>query len=88
MLLLEMACCYDSLLEEREMEKRQKYEELTADLALQFLGHKVKSVPLVIGDLGSIGGRAKSLDSTKLFTLKERDAILCSMHTMVLYSST
>ena len=32
-LLLEMACCYDSLLEEREKEKRQKHEELAADLA-------------------------------------------------------
>ena len=52
---IEMACCYDSLLEEREKEKQQKYEELAADIALQFLGHKVKSVPLVIGDLGSIG---------------------------------
>ena len=87
-LLLEMARCYDSLLEEREMEKQQKYEELAADLALQFLGNKVKSVPLVIGNLGSIGDLAKSLDSTKLFIPKEREAVLCSMQTRVLYSST
>ena len=85
-LLLEMACCYDSLLEEREKEKRQKHEELAADLVLQFpCKKKVKSVPLVIGDLGSIGGLAKSLDSTKIFTL---NAVLCSKQTRVLYSST
>ena len=87
-LLLEMACCYDSLLEERQKEKQQKYEELDADLALQFPGNKVKSVPLVIGDMGSIGSLAKSLESTKLFTPKEREAVLCSMQMRVLYSST
>ena len=87
-LLLEMACCYDSLIEERQKEKQQKYEELVADLALQFPGNKVKSVPLVIGDLGSIGNQAKSLESTKLFTPKEWEAVLCSMQTRVLYSST
>ena len=87
-LLLQMACCYDSLLEERQKEKQQKYEQLAADLALQFPGNKVKSVPLVIGDLGSIGSLAKSLESTKLFTPKEWEAVLCSMQTRVLYLST
>ena len=66
----------------------KKYEELAADLALQFPGNKVKSVPLVIGDLGSIGNLAKSLESIKLFTAKEREAVLCDMQTRVLYSST
>ena len=83
-----MACCYDSLLEERQKEKQQKYEELAADLVLQFPGNKVKSVPMVIGDLGSIGSPAKSLEITKLFTPNEREAVLCSMQTRVLYSST
>ena len=76
------------LLKERQKEKQQKYEQLAADLALQFPGNKVKSTPLVIGDLGSIGSLAKSLESTKLFTPKEREALLCSMQTRVLYSST
>jgi len=83
-LLLEMACCYGSFLEEREGEAG-KYEKLTADLALQFPSNKVRAVPLVIGDLGCIGGLAKSLHST---TLKEGNATLCSMHTRMLYSST
>ena len=48
-LLLEMACCYDSLLEEREKEKRQKYEELAADLALQF--------PCKISEISATGNR-------------------------------
>ena len=54
-LLLEMACAYDSILEEREDEKLAKYDDLAADLGLQFHGYRVKRVPLVIGDLGSIG---------------------------------
>ena len=87
-LLLEMGCAYGSLLEEREVEKRNKYEELAADLSGQCRGYRLRTVPIVIGDLGSIGGLAKSLESIKIFTQKELSTILSSMQTRVLYGST
>ena len=37
--LLEMACTFDSFVEEREQEKGRMYEELAADMAMQYPGH-------------------------------------------------
>ena len=65
--LLEMACAFNPLIEEREKEKAGKYEELAADVAIQNPSHKVSVVPLVIGDLGSIASLAshsQSLESS------------------------
>ena len=66
--LLQMACAFDSLVEEREKEKANKYEELAADMAVHQPGYKVTVVPIVIGDLGSIGGLAKSLLILNIFS--------------------
>lgn len=40
--------------QEREIEKKSKYQNLTADLAKQWKGYEVRVVPVVIGDLGVI----------------------------------
>ena len=39
--LLEMACAFDSLVEEREKEKADKYEQLATDMAVHQPGYKV-----------------------------------------------
>ena len=60
-----MACAFNSLVEEREKEKADKYEELATDMAVHQPGYRVRVVPIVIGDLGSIGGLVKSLQILK-----------------------
>ena len=87
-LLFEMACAYDSLLREREQEKANKYQELAADMACQNPGYSVKVVPLVIGDLGSIGGLAESLRTAPIFTPRQLSAVLDAMQSSVIYAST
>ena len=37
------------------MEKRPKYQDLAADLSCQNPGYKVHVVPVVMGDLGTVG---------------------------------
>lgn len=86
--LCEMACAYDSLVEERQKEKGRKYEELAADMATQYRGHRVIIAPLVIGDMGSIGNLAESLKKLDTFSPKQLSAVLLAMQTRVLYSST
>ena len=86
--LLEMACAFDSLVEEREKEKADKYEELAADMAVHQPGYKVRIVPIVIGDLGSIGGLAKSLQTLNIFNPRQLSAVLSAMQLRVLYWST
>ena len=46
--LLEMACAFDSLVEEREKEKADKYEKLAADMAVHQPGYRVRAVPIVM----------------------------------------
>ena len=65
---MEVACAWDPLVREREEEKRQKYQELAADLAVQNPGWKVSVAPIVIGDLGSMGKLRDELNATNLFT--------------------
>ena len=65
-MLLEMACAYDSLKGEQAKEKGCKYDELHADLANQHAGFSIRIVPIIIGDMGSITGLAKSFKSTSL----------------------
>lgn len=86
-ILLEMACAFDSLVEEREQEKTQKYEELAADMATQYPGYRVITAPLVISDLGSIANITESISKLKLFNPKQKQAVLLAMQTRVLYSS-
>ncbi len=65
--ILEVAAAYESCLEEREMEKRRKYQPLAADLAKQENGWRARCVPVVVGDLGTIGRLRSYLDGSDLF---------------------
>ena len=44
----------------REKEKKRKYQGLDVDLATQCLGWKVTISPLVMGDLGTVGGSGRN----------------------------
>ena len=87
-LLFEMACAFDSLLWEREQERTNKYQKLAANIARQNPRYRVKVVPLVIGDLGSIGGLPESLCTISIFTSCQLSAVLDAMQSRVIYSST
>lgn len=62
-----MVCAFDSLVEERDKEKADKYKELAADMAIQQAGYRVRVVPIVIGDLGSIDGLSKLPHTINIF---------------------
>ena len=59
------------LIEERQREKRGKYQELATDLATQWPGWKVQITPIVVGDLDSLGSLRDELSGLQLFTRKE-----------------
>ena len=87
--LFEMACISDALLEEWQSEKAAKYDDTAAGiLATQQQGYSVKTVALIIGDMGSIGNLAEQLSSTQLFTPRHVCAIVRTMQQRVLYAST
>ena len=69
--IYEVACAWEPLIEERQREKRGKYRELAADLATQWPGWKVQTTPVVVGDLGSLGSLREELSGLQLFTRKE-----------------
>lgn len=85
-LVMEIACAWDPLLEARENEKRDKYLTFASDLCRQLDGWEAQVYPLVFGDLGSIRGLREELTKTKLLDSKSivkliRDAqreTLCS----------
>ncbi|GAB5407480.1 MAG: hypothetical protein Aurels2KO_57110 [Aureliella sp.] len=56
--IVEMAVCHESLLLDREIQKRGKYERLRQDLARQFAHYECKIIPVV---MGALGGYRKSL---------------------------
>ena len=53
-IIFDVACAWKPLLNEREGEKREKYQELARDMATQWKGWKSSVVPLVVGDLASL----------------------------------
>ena len=69
--IYEVACTWEPLIEKRQHEKRGKYRELVADLATQWPGWKVLTTPVVVGDLGSLGSLRDELSGLQLFTRKE-----------------
>ena len=69
--IYEIACAWEPLIEDRQREKGGKYRELAADLATQWPGWKVQTTPLVVGDLGSLGSLRDELSKLQLFTKKE-----------------
>lgn len=76
---LEMACEFDPLIEEWEKEKARKYEELAAGVATQYLGYKVRVLPLVIGNLGPVGSLGKSLSKFQVFNPRQLSTVLLGM---------
>ena len=70
-MILEVACTWEPLILEREREKKGKYQELAADLARQLPGFKIRVVPVVLGDLGAVGGLRRHLEESQLFTEKQ-----------------
>ena len=65
--IMEVAAAYESCLETREADKRAKYQILTADLAGQETGWRVRCVPVVMGDLGTVGRLMAHLEDADLF---------------------
>lgn len=54
LVIFEVACAWEPLVEEREKEKRHKYQELASDLSRQWPGYQISVIPVVVGDLGLI----------------------------------
>ena len=52
----------------RELEKRNKYTRLKADLAKQWPGYTVVVIPVVVGDLGIVSNLREHLRRAKLLT--------------------
>ena len=69
--ILEVAVCWEPLLEEREKEKSNKYRELAADLAIQHPGWKVNIFPVVIGSLGTLRSFRENIGRLEMFTKRE-----------------
>ncbi len=59
--IFDVACALDHLVQKREAEKKAKYQELAADLATQWRGCGVTVTPVVLGDLGLVAGLARHL---------------------------
>jgi len=67
--ILEVA--WETLLEEREKEKSNKYRELAVDLATQHPGWKVDILPIVVGSLTTLRSFRTNITRLKLFSKKE-----------------
>ena len=75
LVILEVACAWDPLIASRELEKQAKYQDLAADLARQNPGFTVRVVPVVIGDLGTVGQLRQHLRGSQLFDETETDGL-------------
>lgn len=53
-----------------------RYVELAADLANQHTGYRVTTIPVVCGDLGTIGSLRKDLRKSKLLDEKQIEAFM------------
>lgn len=74
--ILDVACAWDTSIGKRRKEKLDRYVELAADLANQHTGYRVTTIPVVCGDLGTIGSLRKDLRKSKLRRLR----LLCWKH--------
>lgn len=66
-----MASAWELLVQEREREKKQKYQELAADQAMIWQGYQVSVTPVVVGNMGLIVDLQTHMGKTKLMTKKE-----------------
>lgn len=66
--IMDVACAWDTSIHKRRKEKMDRYVELAADMANQHPGYRVVTVPVVVGDLGTIENLRKDLRKSKLLT--------------------
>ena len=59
--IIEMAVSTDSNINGRWQEKFQKYQKLAADMRKQFMGYRIKVVPMTIGAFGTVETLLKDL---------------------------
>ncbi len=85
--LIDVACAWEPLVRVRESEKKAKYAELAADLATQWNGWRVKRVPLVIGDLGSMAGLHEQLRQMNVWETRELNRLISDIQRETLCSS-
>ena len=88
LLILEVACAWEPLIAEREREKRGKYQDLAADSARQNPGYQTRVVPVVIGDLGTVGQLRQHLRDSKLMDRTDVDGLVRSLQRKTLCGTT
>ncbi len=71
------------VIKKREVEKKQKYQDLAADLTKTYPGFKVVVTPIVLGDLGTIGDLKKHLNTGRIMNAQQinkfvQREVLCS----------
>ena len=76
--IVDVACTWEPLAEEREREKTAKYQHLKVDLAQQHRreNYAIFVVPVVLGDLGIICGTRGAIIDAGLLSPAETDAFL------------
>jgi len=74
--ILDVACTWDPLLEERDREKVAKYIPLAADMGKRVPRWHVKVGALVVGSLGTIKSLRSQLAQLQLWKASELDRIL------------
>ncbi len=79
-----MACAWDRQVQERERQKKAKYQELAADLATQFPGYRVTVTPVVIGDRGLLAGLQEHLRKSGVVEEKEVQSFVSAAQREVL----
>ena len=76
---MDVACCWDPMVDVREKEKWAKYQELAADVAKREPGYKVNVVPLVVGDLGVVHSLRAGLKRIGLLSDTEAGRLMAKM---------
>ena len=85
--IMEVAAAYESCLETSEAEKRAKYQTLAADLAGQESGWRVRCVPVVVGDLGTVGRLKAHLEDADLFWPNAIETVIALLQREVVCAS-
>ena len=82
--ILEVAVCWELLLEERKKKKSNKYWELAADLAIQHPGCKVDIFPVVVGSLGTLRSFRENIGHVGMCMKREVLRLVCDVQFEVL----
>ena len=86
--VLEVAMSHDNIVDKRKAEKRDKYDELCADLASSS-GYKSRTIPLVVGNFGNVDALHTELEKflivsklSELVAKVQRTAVLASVRVL------